>query len=132
MDGGTQLTLFPDEKEQAVSVTEKSIVVLEHQRKAKRTHKEWMSNLPIKEERHEEEHPVCEKCGSEMVEIGEEKVYDELVFVPGEFFIRRHIVKKLQNTLEKFGVSKCGQEPENDAQNPDEIERCTIRCADYL
>lgn len=100
-------------------------MVLEHQRKAKRTHKEWMSNLPIKEERHEEEHPVCEKCGSEMVEIGEEKVYDELVFVPGEFFIRRHIVKK-------YKCTKCGQEPENDAQNPDEIERCTIRCADYL
>lgn len=124
MVGGTQLTLFPDEKEQAVSVTEKSIVVPEHQRKPKRTHKEWMSNLPIKEERHEEEHPVCEKCGSEMVEIGEEKVYDELVFVPGEFFVRRHIVKK-------YKCTKCGQEPENDAQNPDEIERCTIRCANY-
>lgn len=124
MVGGTQLTLFPDEKEQAVSVTEKSIVVPEHQRKPKCTHKEWMSNLPIKEERHEEEHPVCEKCGSEMVEIGEEKVYDELVFVPGEFFVRRHIVKK-------YKCTKCGQEPENDAQNPDEIERCTIRCADY-
>ena len=53
MVGGTQLTLFPDEKEQAVSVTEKSIVVPEHQRKPKCTHKEWMSNLPIKEERHE-------------------------------------------------------------------------------
>ena len=64
-----------------------------------------MSNLPIKEERHEEEHPVCEKCGSEMVEIGEEKVYDVLVFVPGEFFVRRHIVKK-------YKCTKCGQNPE--------------------
>ena len=124
MDGGTQLSLFPDEKEQAVSVPEKTVTVPEHQRKAKRTHEEWMSNLPIKEVRHEEEHLVCEKCGAEMTEIGEEKAYDELVYVPGEFFIRRHIVKK-------YKCTKCGQEPEKDAQNPDEIERCTIRCADY-
>ena len=124
MDGGTQLSLFPDEKEQAVSVPEKTVIVPEHQRKARRTHEDWMSNLPIKEERHEEEHPLCEKCGSEMAEIGEEKAYDELVFVPGEFYVRRHIVKK-------YKCTKCGQEPENDAQNPDEIERCTIRCADY-
>lgn len=93
MDGDTQLLLLPDEKELAVSVPEKSIVVPEYQRKAKRTHDDWMSNLPIKEEQHEEEHPVCEKCGAEMVEIGEEKVYDELVYVPGEFYFRRHIVK---------------------------------------
>lgn len=73
MDGGTQLSLFPDEKEQAVSVPEKMIVVPEHKRKAKRTHDEWMSNLPIKEERHEEEHLVCKKCKAEMEEIGEEK-----------------------------------------------------------
>lgn len=93
MDGGTQLSLFPDEKEQAVSVPEKTVTVPEHQRKARRTHEDWMSNLPIKEERHEEEHPVCEKCGSEMVEIGEEKAYDELVYVPGEYYVRRHIAK---------------------------------------
>ena len=124
MDGGTQLSLFSDEKEQAVSVPEKSIVVPEHQRKAKRTHKEWMDNLPIKEERHVEEHTVCEKCGSEMVEIGEEKAYDELVYVPGEFYVRRHIVKK-------YKCTKCGQDSKNDAKYPDEIERCNIRHAPY-
>ena len=124
MDGGTQLSLFPDEKEQAVSVPEKMIVVPEHKRKAKHTHDEWMSNLPIKEERHEEEHPVCEKCGSEMVEIGEEKAYDELVFVPGEFYVRRHIVKK-------YKCTKCGQNPENDVNYKHDIEKCNIRWADY-
>ena len=82
-----------------------------------------MSNLPIKEVRHEEEHPVCEKCGAEMVEIGEEKAYDELVYVPGEFYVRRHIAKT-------YKCPKCGQDPENDVQNPDEIERCNIRRAD--
>ena len=65
-----------------------------------------MSNLPIKEVRHEEEHPVCEKCGAEMTEIGEEKAYDELVYVPGEFYVRRHIVKK-------YKCTKCGQDPED-------------------
>ena len=65
MNGGTQLSLFSDEKEQAVSVPEKTVTVPEHQRKARRTHEDWMSNLPIKEERHEEEHPVCEKCGQD-------------------------------------------------------------------
>ena len=122
MDGGIQLSIFPEEKEQAVSVPEKTVTVPEHQRKAKRTHKEWMSSLPIKEERHEEDHPVCEKCGADMAEIGEDKVYDELVYVPGEFFVRRHIVKK-------YKCTKCGQDPEKDAQDPDDIERCSIRSA---
>lgn len=124
MDGGTQLALLPVENEQAVSVLEKTVTVPEHQRKAKRTHDDWMNNLPIKEERHEEEHPVCEKCGSEMVEIGEDKAYDELVYVPGKFFVRRHIVKK-------YKCTKCGQDPARDAEYPDEIERCNIRCAAY-
>lgn len=104
MDGGTQLSLFPEENEQAVSVSENTITVPEHQRKAKRTHDEWMSNLPVKEVRHEEDDPVCEKCGAEMREIGEEKVYDELVYVPGEFYVRRHIAKK-------YKCKKCGQNP---------------------
>ena len=124
MDGGTQLSLFPAEKEQAVSIPEKTITVPEHQRKAKRTHDEWMSNLPVKEIRHEEDDPVCEKCGAEMKEIGEEKVYDELVYVPGEFYVRRHIAKK-------YKCKKCGQNPENDANHTDDIEKCNIRCAAY-
>ena len=124
MDGGTQLSLLPDENEQAVSVPVKTVTVPEHQRKAKRTHDDWMNNLEIQIERHKEEHPVCEKCGSEMVEIGEDKAYDELVYVPGKFFVRRHIVKK-------YKCTKCGQDPARDAEYPDEIERCNIRCAAY-
>lgn len=34
MDGSTQLSLFPDEKEQAVFAPEKTVTVPEHQRKA--------------------------------------------------------------------------------------------------
>ena len=124
MDGGTQLSLVPDGKEQAVSVSEPTVTVPAHQRKAKRTHNDWMSSLPIKEERHEEDHPVCEKCGAEMKEIGEEKAYDELVYVPGEFYVGRHIVKK-------YKCTKCGPDPANDPKYPDEIEHCNIRRADY-
>lgn len=124
MDGGTQLSLFPEEKEQAVSVPEKTITVPEHHRKAKRTHDEWMSNLPVKEVRHEEDNPVCGKCGAQMKEIGEEKAYDELVYVPGEFYVRRHIAKK-------YKCKKCGQNPENDANHTNDIEKCNIRCAAY-
>lgn len=124
-EGGTQLSLFQDEKEQAVSAPEKEdmVTVPEHKRKPKRKHDDWMSDLPVKEEIHEEENPICEKCGSEMEAIGEEKVYDELVYVPGEFYVRRHFVKKYKCTL-------CGQDPEKDAQNPDDIESCNIRRAD--
>ncbi len=105
MENGTQLSLFSEEKEQAVSLPWETITVPGYQRKPKRTHDEWMSNLPIDELRHEEEHPVCEKCGAGMEEIGEEKVYDELVFVPGKFYVRRHIAKK-------YKCRECGQNPE--------------------
>ena len=77
-----------------------------------------MSFLPVEEVRHEEEHPVCERCGSEMKEIGEEKVYDELVYTPAKFHIRRHIAKK-------YKCVNCGEHPESST------EPCHIRLAEY-
>ena len=62
MDGGTQLSLFPEEKEQAVPSVVETVSVPAHQRKKKRTHEEWMSSLPVEEVRHEEEQPVCENA----------------------------------------------------------------------
>lgn len=59
-----------------------------------------------------------------MKEIGEERVYDELVYVLGEFYVRRHIAKK-------YKCVKCGQNPENDANHTDDIEKCNIRCVAY-
>ena len=118
MDGGTQLSLFPEEKEQAVPSVVETISVPAHQRKKKRTHEEWMSSLPVEEVRHEEEQPVCEKCGSEMKEIGEEKVYDELVYTPAKFHVRRHIAKK-------YKCVNCGEHPESST------EPCRIRLAEY-
>ena len=118
MDGGTQLSLFPEEKEQAVPSVVETVSVPAHQRKKKRTHEEWMSSLPVEEVRHEEEQPVCEKCGSEMKEIGEEKVYDELVYTPAKFHVRRHIAKK-------YKCVNCGEHPESST------EPCHIRLAEY-
>ena len=69
MEGGTQLSMFSDEKENKSEKDEKAVTVAEHKRKKKRTHDDWMSNLPVQEVFHEEEHPICEKCGSEMKTI---------------------------------------------------------------
>lgn len=67
---------------------------------------------------------VCEKCGSEMEEIGKEKVYDELVYTPAKFHVRRHIAKTNK-------CPNCGDNPEKDAEQPDDIEHCNIRRAAY-
>ena len=124
MEGGTQLSMFSDENENKSEKAEKAVTIAEHKRKKKRTHDDWMSNLPVQEVVHEEEHPVCEKCGSEMKEIGSDKAYDELVYTPGKYYIRRHIVKS-------YKCPKCGENPENDAKNEKDIEKCHIRRADY-
>lgn len=122
-DEGTQLTMFPKE-EQAVSAPIETIAVPAHQRKKKRTHDEWMKNLEVKEEFHKIDNPVCDKCGAEMEEIGEDKVYDELVYTPAKFHIRRHIVKS-------YKCTKCGTNPENDVNYKEDIEHCNIIRADY-
>ncbi|MBQ9199662.1 MAG: IS66 family transposase [Lachnospiraceae bacterium] len=123
MDGGTQLSLFPDEKEQAVSEPEKVVTVPEYQRKAKRTHDEWMKNLPVEEIVHIEENPICDICGSPMTVIGKEKLYDEVVYQPAQIFVRRHYV-------EKYMCTDCVQESENKADSYAN-ERCYIRCAPH-
>ena len=64
MEGGTQLSMFSDENEKKPEPSEEVVTVAEHKRKKKRTHDDWMSHLPVQEVTHEEEHPVCEKCGS--------------------------------------------------------------------
>ena len=51
-----------------------------------------MSTLIIEEKEYKEDHSVCENCGAEMKEIGKEKAYDELVYTPAKYHIRRHIV----------------------------------------
>ena len=79
-----------------------------------------MSTLIIEEKEYKEDHSVCENCGAEMKEIGKEKAYDELVYTPAKYHIRRHIVYT-------YKCPECGEKPENDSTNSDDIERCKIR-----
>ena len=124
MENGQQLPLFPGMQAPAASKSEKTVTVPEHKRKKKRTHDDWMSALPVEEIEHKDEHPVCENCGAEMQEIGKEKAYDELVYTPAKYHIRRHIVYT-------YKCPDCGENPENDADHTDDIEHCNIRRADY-
>ena len=124
MDNGQQLMLFPEEQGQSVKPAEETVTVPEHKRKKKRTHDDWMSKLPVEEIEHKEEHPVCENCGAEMKEIGKEKAYDELVFTPAKYHIRRHIVYT-------YKCPECGEYPEDHDNETDDIERCNIRRAYY-
>ena len=124
MDNGQQLTLFPEEQGQSAKTAEETVTVPEHKRKKKRTHDDWMSKLPVEEIEHKEEHPVCENCGAEMKEIGKEKAYDELVFTPAKYHIRRHIVYT-------YKCPECGEYPEDHDNETDDIERCNIRRAYY-
>ena len=55
MGDGTQLVLFPVETAQDVTEAEQTIPVPGYKRKKKRTHDDWMSNLPIEERR-------CRNC----------------------------------------------------------------------
>ena len=99
---GVQLSMFGNNEEKSATKSAETITVPEHKRKKKRTHDDWMNSLPVKEEHHEIKDPVCEICGAKMVEIGDEKAYDELVFTPPKYHIRRHIVHK-------YKFPECGE-----------------------
>ena len=100
---GVQLSMFGNSEEKAEPA--KTITVPEHKRKQKRTHDEWMNSLPIEEIDHIIDHPICDRCGAEMTDIGIEKAYDELVYTPAKYHIRRHMVHK-------YKCPECGEKPE--------------------
>ena len=52
MGNDTQLSFFPVTDDKNSHVTDKTITVPEHKRKKKRTHDEWMSELPVEEVLH--------------------------------------------------------------------------------
>ncbi len=118
-----QLRLFPDVQPELPRSAE-TITVPEHKRKKKRTYGEWMESLEIKEVHHSVENKTCENCGCEMEVINHEKAYDELIYQPASFYIRRHIVEVVK-------CPNCGEHPERDAEHTDDIESCKIRRAEY-
>lgn len=116
-EGVEQLPLFSDDKPIPEKTVEETVTVPEHKRRKKRTFEEAMKDLPVEQVVHELEDRTCDKCGSEMIEIGKEE-RDELVYEPAKFYIRRHIIKT-------YKCTKCGSDPEKDAEL-DDIEPCHI------
>ena len=56
LEGGEQISIFNEAEENAnkeVREREKDVIVPEHKRKSKRTHKETFENLPVEEVLHE-------------------------------------------------------------------------------
>jgi transposase len=123
MDGCMQLSMFSDadSENMIASDKEETITVPTHKRKKKRTHDDWMSSLEIKEEIHhlESDALICDKCGAEMKVIGTEKAWDELVYVPEKYFIRRHMTETAK-------CIKCGSDESLDLMH-DDIDKCSFR-----
>ena len=113
MGDDNQLSMFSDASEESnpSSNDDKTVIVPAHKRKAKRTHDDWMNSLKVEEVLHKlnPEDLKCEKCGSEMIIIGPEKVRDELVYIPAQYFIRRHIAEVAKCT-------HCGYDESRDAE----------------
>ena len=123
LEGAEQIPMF-DETEQESDINPKTLQTTEvkaHKR-TKRTRDEIMADLPVEEVFHEVEDKTCDKCGSEMTVIGKEKIRDELVYVPAQLFIRRHIAEVVKCPV-------CGMDESRDADLPD-IEKCHIRTAE--
>lgn len=116
-----QLNLFNEaEKEADAKAKEKTIIVPRHERKAKRTHEELISDLPVEEIvlTIPEKERSCGKCGSELIPIGKEKVCDKLIIIPAQFKIER-------TYRESYKCGGCGSSEEKDGSLPD-IEKQTI------
>ena len=116
-----QLSLFNEaEAEADLKEREKSIVVPEHSRKAKRTHEELFENLPVEEVvlTIPEEERSCGKCGSTLVPVGKEKVCDKIIIIPAQLKIERTF-------RESYKCVSCGKDANQDGTLPD-IEKSTI------
>ena len=81
MGNDTQLSFFPVNDDKNDPVADNTTTVTEHKRKKKRTHDDWMSRLPVEEVLHKEDDPKCEKCGSDMTEIGEDRTEFKLIML---------------------------------------------------
>lgn len=119
MEDGIQLSFLNENEYNLNKENAEPVIIAEHTRKKKRTHDDWMNSLEVREVTHKIENMVCEKCGAPMQKIGEAKAYDELVYVPAEFYIRRHIVETAKCT-------ECGKFEGRDKQYENDIEKSTI------
>lgn len=129
---GEQLSIF-DEAEEETDADLKAmeidpdkevrmIDVKAHKKRAKRTHDDLMADLPVEEVIHKAENKTCDKCGSDMVVIGKDKIRDELVYIKSKLYIRRHMAEVVK-------CVSCGMDESKDSSLPD-IEKCNIRRAE--
>lgn len=69
LEGGEQMSIFNETEENAnkeVREREKDVIVPEHKRKSKRTHKETFADLPVEEVLHKVEDKACPECGAQI------------------------------------------------------------------
>jgi len=123
LENSEQLHIF-DEAEQTADVNLKNpeYIDVKASKRVKRTRDEIYADMEVEEVVHEAADKICDRCGSEMVVIGKEKIRDELVYVPARMFLRRHIAEVVKCTA-------CGMDESRDADLPD-IEPCHIRTAE--
>lgn len=123
LEAGEQISMF-DEAEQESDVNPKNVQTTEvkaHKR-VKRAREELNPDLKVEEEFHTVTNRTCDQCGAEMIVIGKEKIRDELVYIPAQLFIRRHVSEVVKCPV-------CGMDESRDADLPD-IEKCHIRTAE--
>lgn len=94
-----QLSLFNEAETEARREEAEEVSVPAHKRKKKRSRAEILKELPVEEVIHEVEDRICDKCGSEMKQVGKEFVHDELVYVPAKMFIQY-----FQSIFEQFEI----------------------------
>ena len=120
-ENAEQLSLFNEAETEARREEAEEIAVPAHKRKKKRSRAEILGDLPVEEVVHEIEDKTCDRCGSEMKQVGKEFVHDELVYVPAKLFIRKHYVEVVK-------CVSCGKNESRDAEL-DDIEREHFRKA---
>lgn len=59
---------------------------------------------------HSVEDKTCEHCKCEMEVINYEKAYDELIYQPSTFYVRRHIVEAVKYPKAMMPGSFCSPE----------------------
>ena len=121
-----QLSLFNEAEKESDGkdpAKEKTTVVREHTRKAKRTREELSETLPVEEVivSLPEEERKCDVCGADMELVGKEYVHSELVYVPAKYYVRKTFV-------EVWKCTQCGTDESRDADLPD-IEKAQFKKA---
>jgi len=111
-----QIPMFDEAESEASPAAAKEITVAEHKR-IKRTRDELTKDLP-RETVVCEGPKTCDVCGAPTEVIGQEKIREELVYVPAKLYVREYVAEVVKCT-------ECGKDESRDAALPD-IEPCVI------